>query len=49
MSEILQLQSVSRRFGGLQALRDVSLTVNKGEVIGLIGRTARARPRWSTS
>ncbi|MGB3506812.1 MAG: ABC transporter ATP-binding protein [Xanthobacteraceae bacterium] len=37
MSEILQLQSVSRRFGGLQALRDVSLTVNKGEVIGLIG------------
>jgi branched-chain amino acid transport system ATP-binding protein len=37
MSESLQLQSVSRRFGGLQALRDVSLTVNKGEVIGLIG------------
>ena len=37
MSEILRLQSVSRRFSGLQALRDVSLTVNKGEVIGLIG------------
>ncbi|HWV96941.1 MAG TPA: ABC transporter ATP-binding protein [Xanthobacteraceae bacterium] len=37
MSEILRLQSASRRFGGLQALRDVSLTVNKGEVIGLIG------------
>ncbi len=37
MSEILHLQSVSRRFGGLQALRDVSLTVNKGEVVGLIG------------
>jgi len=37
VSEILQLQSVSRRFGGLQALRDVSLTVNRGEVIGLIG------------
>lgn len=37
MSDILRLQSVSRRFGGLQALRDVSLTVNKGEVIGLIG------------
>jgi branched-chain amino acid transport system ATP-binding protein len=37
MSEILHLQSVSRRFGGLQALREVSLTVNKGEVVGLIG------------
>jgi len=37
MSEILRLHSVSRRFGGLQALREVSLTVNKGEVIGLIG------------
>jgi branched-chain amino acid transport system ATP-binding protein len=37
MSEILHLQSVSRRFGGLQALQDVSLRVNKGEVIGLIG------------
>ena len=37
MPEILRLQSVSRRFGGLQALRDISLTVNRGEVIGLIG------------
>lgn len=37
MSEILRLESVSRRFSGLQALRDVSLKVNKGEVLGLIG------------
>ena len=37
MSEILRLQSVSRHFSGLQALRDVSLGVNKGEVLGLIG------------
>jgi len=37
MSEILRLQSVSRRFSGLQALRDVSLGITKGEVLGLIG------------
>lgn len=37
MSEILRLQGVSRHFSGLQALREVSLSVNKGEVLGLIG------------
>lgn len=37
MSEILQLQSVSRSFSGLKALQDVSLSVSKGEVLGLIG------------
>lgn len=37
MSKILKLQSVSRNFSGLKALRDVSLGVSKGEVLGLIG------------
>ena len=37
MSEILRLDKISRRFSGLQALRDVTLTINKGEVLGLIG------------
>jgi len=37
VSEIIRLQSVSRNFSGLKALRDVSLSVNKGEVLGLIG------------
>jgi branched-chain amino acid transport system ATP-binding protein len=36
-SEILHLDAVSRRFGGLQALRDVTFGINKGEVLGLIG------------
>ncbi len=37
MSEILKLHNVSRRFGGLLALRDVTLGVSKGEILGLIG------------
>ena len=34
---MLKLTNVSRRFGGLQALRDVKMDVPKGKVIGLIG------------
>jgi branched-chain amino acid transport system ATP-binding protein len=37
MSEILRLDAVSRHFSGLQALREVTLGINKGEVLGLIG------------
>src|ERR1700739_284940 len=37
MSEILRLNAVSKRFSGLQALRDVTLCITKGEVLGLIG------------
>jgi branched-chain amino acid transport system ATP-binding protein len=37
MSEILRLQNVSRHFSGLQALREVTIGVRKGEVLGLIG------------
>jgi branched-chain amino acid transport system ATP-binding protein len=35
--EILHLSNVSRHFSGLKALRDVSISVGKGEVVGLIG------------
>ncbi|MDB5796612.1 MAG: transporter ATP-binding protein [Paucimonas sp.] len=37
MDKVLQLEGVSRRFGGLQALQDVSLSVGSGEILGLIG------------
>lgn len=37
MSALLQLDRVSRRFGGLKALDAVSLAIEPGEVVGLIG------------
>ena len=38
MSEtVLQVSGVSKRFGGLQALSDVGITILKGQVYGLIG------------
>ena len=38
MSEVvLQVKGVSKRFGGLQALSDVGISIHKGQVYGLIG------------
>jgi len=34
---LLQVQSVSKLFGEVQALNNISLTINKGEIIGLVG------------
>ena len=34
---LLEAQAVAKHFGGVKALRDVSLSIRKGEVYGLIG------------
>ena len=34
---VLEVANVSKAFGGLQAVRDVSLTVRRGEILGIIG------------
>ncbi len=37
MSAILQVEHVTKRFGGLVAVNDVSFTLAEGEILGLIG------------
>ena len=37
MSTLLELEGVSRRFGGLRAIHNVSLAVAPGEMLGVIG------------
>ena len=37
MSELLQLSNVTKSFGAVEALVDVSFSVNSGEVVALLG------------
>jgi branched-chain amino acid transport system ATP-binding protein len=38
MTEILlEARNIGKKFGGVQALKDVSLTIRRGEIYGLIG------------
>ena len=37
MSALLEVERISRRYGGLNALKDVSFSINEGEIVGLIG------------
>ncbi len=37
MTELIRAEHISKRFGAVQALRDINLRVHVGEVVGLIG------------
>src|SRR3989304_4828617 len=36
-SNLLEIANLSKSFGGLRAVRDLSVEVKKGEILGLIG------------
>lgn len=37
MTSLLEVKSVTKQFGGLTAVREVTLTLSEGEILGLIG------------
>ena len=50
MSEnLLRLDHITMQFGGVVAVDDLNLEINKGEIVALIGPTAQAKPPRSMS
>ena len=60
MENVLVLQQVNKKFGRQYALTDVSLTIKKGDIYGLIGKNGAGKTtlikvitqfwwRWSCS
>jgi len=43
VEDVVRLHHVSRRFGATQALNGVSLTVKRGEILGIIGRSGAGK------
>ena len=43
MSEILRTEHIVQRFGGMEALKDISMRVESGEIVGVIGPNGAAK------
>ena len=44
MEAMVEIESLTTRFGPITAVNDVSFTVGRGEVLDFSGRTALANP-----
>lgn len=43
MSKLIEMKNISKFFGGIQALTDVSIDLNPGEVVGLLGHNGAGK------
>ncbi|MGE5769188.1 MAG: ATP-binding cassette domain-containing protein, partial [Betaproteobacteria bacterium] len=43
---LLEAKAVAKHFGGVKALRDVSLSIQTGEIYGLIGPNGAGNPTF---
>jgi ABC-type polar amino acid transport system ATPase subunit len=43
MSTVLEISNLSKHFGGIEVLKNISLTVSEGEVLGLIGASGSGK------
>ena len=46
---ILEVNNVSKSFGGVKANVDISMSVEKGKIVGLIGPNGSGKPTLFTS
>ncbi len=44
METVLQLEDVSKSYGKVKALKQVSLTIPKGSVFGILGPNGSGKP-----
>ena len=42
---ILEMRRITKRFPGVTALKDVSIQLEKGEILAICGKTGRESPR----
>jgi ABC-type sugar transport system ATPase subunit len=42
-SRLLEMRNISKRFGGTQALKDASLSANRGEIVALLGENGAGK------
>ena len=46
---LLEVKQLTKHFGGLTAVGDVTLELNEGELVGLIGPNGAGKPPFSIS